>query len=293
MSSWTSSVRVAAVAVSGLVLAACQSAAWPPPGLFHSVPGESLRAPAPKAPTRAIAIGDGAVIEIKPGDTLSAIAKRTGTTIEDLIAANGIASPDRIYAGQTLTVPGAVETAAVAPPRKPVAAKPAPRRASAASRVGPKPEAAPPPSKAKRVVQRLPKKIPAPAPRASGRFAWPVAGRVISGYGSKGKGLRNDGINIAAKRGAAVKAADNGVVAYAGNELPGFGNLVLVKHAGGWFTAYGHNDHLLVERGAKVRRGQKIATVGSSGSATSPQLHFEVRKGRRAVNPTRHLARRS
>jgi len=138
----------------------------------------------------------------------------------------------------------------------------------------------------------VPAKLVAP-PRAGGRFAWPVAGRVISAYGAKGKGLRNDGINIAAKRGTAVKAAENGVVVYAGNELPGFGNLVLIKHAGGWFTAYGHSDSLLVERGTKVKRGERIATIGSTGSVTTPQLHFEVRKGRGAVDPSRHMMRRS
>ena len=112
---------------------------------------------------------------------------------------------------------------------------------------------------------------------------------MISSFGSKSKGLRNDGINIAAPRGAPVVAAENGVVVYAGNELRGFGNLVLIKHAGGWVSAYAHNDRLLVRRGDKVRKGQRIALVGSTGGVTSPQLHFELRKGKRARDPRKYL----
>lgn len=113
----------------------------------------------------------------------------------------------------------------------------------------------------------------------------PVRGRVISGYGPKPGGLHNDGINIAAARGSAVRAAENGVVVYAGNELRGYGNLLLVRHADGWMTAYAHNDTLRVGRGDKVAKGQVIATVGSSGNVAEPQLHFEIRRGSQAVDP--------
>ena len=102
--------------------------------------------------------------------------------------------------------------------------------------------------------------------------------------------LHNDGINISAPRGAAVRAAEDGVVAYAGNELGGYGNLVLVRHAGGWTSAYAHNEKLLVSRGNTVRRGQVIALVGSSGNVTTPQTHFELRRGARAVDPLKSLA---
>ena len=108
--------------------------------------------------------------------------------------------------------------------------------------------------------------------------------------GPKKNGLHNDGINIAAPRGAPVLAAENGVVAYAGNELRGFGNLLLIKHADGWMTAYAHTESLLVGPGDRVRRGQIVARVGDSGSVATPQLHFEIRKGTRAVNPSRLLA---
>ncbi len=123
----------------------------------------------------------------------------------------------------------------------------------------------------------------------SGLFLWPLRGKILSGYGAKDGGLFNDGINIAARRGESVVAAGDGVVVYAGNEIRGFGNLVLIKHANGWMTAYAHNDRLLVRRGERVRRGQTIAKAGSSGGVASPQLHFEVRKGSRAVDPVKYL----
>ncbi len=124
---------------------------------------------------------------------------------------------------------------------------------------------------------------------ARGVFVWPLKGRVLSGFGKKTKGLRNDGINIAAPKGTPVKAAGGGVVAYAGNELRGFGNLLLIKHKGGWVSAYAHNDSILVERGTEVEKGQKVATVGSTGNVSIPQLHFELRKKNRAVNPVSKL----
>lgn len=127
-------------------------------------------------------------------------------------------------------------------------------------------------------------------PAKTGRgFSWPVEGRVISGFGPRAGGLHNDGINIQAPAGAEVRAAENGIVVYAGNELRGFGNLLLVKHDGGYTTAYAHADRLLVDRGDKVRRGQVIATVGQTGNVSRPQLHFEIRKGPRPVDPRKEL----
>ena len=148
----------------------------------------------------------------------------------------------------------------------------------------------PAPAKIKRgPAKPPPSAVPRP-PAVSGKgFIWPVKGRVISGFGAKAKGLHNDGINIAAKRGTPVKAAENGVVVYAGNELRGFGNLLLIKHANGWVTAYAHNDKLLVKRGQKVAKGQRIATVGSTGGVKKPQLHFEMRRGRTPRDPRKYL----
>ncbi|WP_119391872.1 peptidoglycan DD-metalloendopeptidase family protein [Taklimakanibacter lacteus] len=120
-------------------------------------------------------------------------------------------------------------------------------------------------------------------------FRWPVKGRVISGYGSKPGGLRNEGINIAVPEGTDVRAAEAGVVAYAGNELKGYGNLVLIRHEGGWVTAYAHNKDLFVKRGDTVKRGDVISKAGQTGSVSSPQVHFEVRKGATAMDPMRFL----
>ncbi|WP_343868144.1 M23 family metallopeptidase, partial [Caenispirillum bisanense] len=128
-----------------------------------------------------------------------------------------------------------------------------------------------------------------PPARAGGRFAWPVKGPVLAGYGPAGPGLHNDGINIAVPTGTPVKASENGVVVYAGNELKGFGNLLLLKHDGGWMTAYAHNSELLVPRGATVKKGDVIAKSGATGNVDRPQVHFELRKGTKAVDPTKYL----
>jgi murein DD-endopeptidase MepM/ murein hydrolase activator NlpD len=135
--------------------------------------------------------------------------------------------------------------------------------------------------------------LPAPPARAGSKFIWPVDGTLLSGYGPKADGMRNDGINIGAPEGAPVKAAENGVVAYAGKELRGFGNLILIKHEGDYVTAYAHNEELLVKRGDIVRRGETIARVGSSGNVDSPQLHFEVRRGSQAIDPLSVMTQQS
>ena len=113
---------------------------------------------------------------------------------------------------------------------------------------------------------------------------------MITGFGPKPTGQQNDGINIAVPEGTPVKASDDGVVAYAGNELKGYGNLVLVRHSNGFVTAYAHASELMVKRGDSVKRGQTIAKSGQTGNVTSPQLHFEVRKGATPVDPIQHLA---
>jgi murein DD-endopeptidase MepM/ murein hydrolase activator NlpD len=132
---------------------------------------------------------------------------------------------------------------------------------------------------------------PLPALRPDSPFIWPVDGKVISKFGPAKDNLRNDGINIAAPVGAPVKASAAGTVAYAGNELRGFGNMVLLRHEDGWVTAYAHNSSLLVQKGQRVAQGQTIARVGSTGNVESPQLHFELRKGTKAVDPMKVLTR--
>ena len=120
-------------------------------------------------------------------------------------------------------------------------------------------------------------------------FRWPVRGKVITAYGAKTNGKANDGINLAVPEGTPVKAAEDGVVAYSGNELKGYGNLVLVRHANGYVTAYAHASELLVKRGDTIKRGQVIAKSGQSGEVGSPQLHFEIRKGSSPVDPLQFL----
>jgi murein DD-endopeptidase MepM/ murein hydrolase activator NlpD len=129
----------------------------------------------------------------------------------------------------------------------------------------------------------------APVQNHGGHFPWPLRGRVLASYGVAADGTHNDGINIAASRGTPIEAVESGIVAYAGNELRGYGNLVLVKHANGWISAYAHCDELLVKKGDPVYRGKVIAKVGATGGVSEPQLHFELRQGKRPVDPRGYL----
>ena len=128
-----------------------------------------------------------------------------------------------------------------------------------------------------------------PERSGQGKFLRPVDGNLISSYGPKANGLHNDGINIKVPKGTPVRAAENGVVVYTGDDLKGYGNLVLVRHEDQYMSAYAHLDKTLIQKGDIVKRGQSIATVGSSGQVDSPQLHFEIRKGTKALNPQRYL----
>jgi murein DD-endopeptidase MepM/ murein hydrolase activator NlpD len=195
-----------------------------------------------------------------------------------------------------LNVPGA-KTAAAAPvvqpvaPAQPVAAVAVPatkmaaiaapqqsvRLAQATTNVEEKP------------VAEAPVVKPSEATGALPTFRWPVRGKVITSYGAKTNGKSNDGINLAVPEGTPVKAAEDGVVAYSGNELKGYGNLVLVRHSNGYVTAYAHASELMVKRGDTIKRGQIIAKSGQSGEVGSPQLHFEIRKGSSPVDPLQFL----
>lgn len=221
---------------------------------------------------------------VEPGDTVYGIARAHGVDRSALTRINGIEPPYTIKAGHILRLPApteqvAVERVALAP------AEPAATEAAAVAAI----ELPAPPSEPIRPTSAATEAGPGgamqPPPRSGRSFLWPLRGRLISDFGAKEGGLRNDGINIAAPRGSFVRAAENGVVAYAGNELGGFGNLLLIKHADGWTTAYAHNEELLVERGDRVSRGQAIARVGSTGNIREPQLHFEIRKGKSPVDP--------
>ncbi|MHA1189163.1 MAG: peptidoglycan DD-metalloendopeptidase family protein [Alphaproteobacteria bacterium] len=247
-------------------------------------------APAPTAPA-------GGRYKVRSGDTLYSIARRHGVSTNQLMAANSM-SGSSIRSGQSLTIPGGSAIAAPTAiakasvnrqpaPTKLAMIRPAPKKAAAA----PAPVTYTPPRRLEAPVAPSKQQQTAQAPKkkATG-FRWPVRGRIISDYGKKPNGERNDGINIAVPAGVGVKAADDGIVIYSGNELKSYGNLVLVKHADGWVTAYGHNSKNLVKRGDTIRRGQVIAETGMSGGAKTPQLHFEVRKGANPVNPLKHMA---
>jgi murein DD-endopeptidase MepM/ murein hydrolase activator NlpD len=175
-----------------------------------------------------------------------------------------------------VSAPKPVEASKVAARAEPQAVKP----------VTPQPVApAPQPEAAKAPVQD-PEQTASVSTGSSGEFRWPARGRVIAGFGANGG---NEGINIAVPEGTPVKAAEAGTVTYAGSEVKGYGNLILVRHENGFVSAYAHNGSLNVKRGEQVKRGQVIATSGQTGNVTSPQLHFEIRKGSTPVDPIKHL----
>ena len=126
---------------------------------------------------------------------------------------------------------------------------------------------------------------------ANMKLRWPVKGKVIANFGQRPDGTHNDGVNLSVPLGTEVHAAEGGVVAYAGSELKGYGNLILVRHDNGWITAYAHNDEMLAKRGDKVKRGQVIAKAGKSGQVDQPQVHFELRQGSKPVDPTPYMER--
>ena len=219
---------------------------------------------------------------VQRGDTLYAVARDRRVDPYALARLNGLKPPYVIQTGETLVLPERTEAAAdrAEPPPGPTARAPTlPGTPQIAEQ-----QLAPP-----SISAAPPATVPGPPAVSGSGFIWPVKGQLLSNFGSKARGLRNDGVNIAARRGTPVMASEHGVVAYAGNELRGFGNLLLIKHEGGWITAYAHNDTILVKRGDTVRRGQPVATVGATGNVRSPQLHFELRRGRIAEDPVKHL----
>lgn len=220
---------------------------------------------------------------VRRGDTLYSLSRRYGVDVNTLAANNDIEPPYTLIVGQRLNIGGRnsrpTTFARNAPPAQTY--RPVTTVASAA----------PVTSVSSSNITNTPKTTPAPkvSKYRKTKFSWPVKGNICSRYGTIGKGRANDGINIRAPLGTAVKAADKGAVAYAGNELKGFGNLILVRHDDGWITAYAHNEKLLVKKGQRVAKGEKIATVGTTGGVNSPQLHFEIRAGKNPVDPTLYL----
>lgn len=239
---------------------------------------------------------------VNHGDTLASIARKNHISAAELARANGLAPSAKLKLGAKLTVPGA-KTAAVAAPLAPAPVGAAPVAAAlqpvaAAPAPTTKMAAVAQPAQSARLAQpttnieEKPAETPAKAAETTSSlptFRWPVRGKVITSYGAKTNGKSNDGINVAVPEGTPVKAAEDGVVAYSGNELKGYGNLVLVRHSNGYVTAYAHASELLVKRGDPIKRGQVIAKSGQSGEVASPQLHFEIRKGSSPVDPLQFL----
>ncbi len=285
--------------------------------------------PKPAVNRSALPRGAGRTIKVAQGDSLYTLSKRYDVPVEAIKDANGL-SDANLRLGQSLLIPGngasktvrpAPETQAAAKPGKPAqptqvttsspdirvvktttvttpdgptqsvpqpGAKPA---AAAQPSVAASPEVTGPaaPSGQSTQVASV-DRLPNPEPMSDTSFRWPVQGRIVSTFGTKPDGGHNDGIDVAVPAGTSVKAAENGVVAYAGNELKGYGNLVLIRHANNWVSAYANNAEILVKRGEQVRRGQVIAKAGASGQVGQPQVHFELRKGSRPVDPTKFMA---
>jgi murein DD-endopeptidase MepM/ murein hydrolase activator NlpD len=238
----------------------------------------------------------GGVHVVAPGETLSSVAHLSGHSRSAIAKANNITRDTKLRIGQQLTIPGTKPTrvAAANPVHSPQAAAgghtpavSAPAHSQPPQRVATA-EAGAPLAAAEPTAAKI--ETPAEAANAAGAFRWPVRGRVIAGFGPEPNGQHNDGINLAVPEGTSVKAAEEGTVAYAGNELKGYGNLLLVRHSNGFVTAYAHASELLVKRGDQVKRGQIIARAGQTGNVSSPQLHFEIRKGATPVDPMRYLS---
>lgn len=256
---------------------------------------------------------------VKSGDSLYAIAVRHKVSLAEIQSLNGITDPTKVKPGTVLRLPAsAVKPAAV--PAEPASAqaasqptiinaKPAqvaalnsPATASDASAEGVRPSSSavvppltemPPALSQRRAAQDTAGDAKAQQSEGvtGGKLRWPVRGRIIAGFGPGRNGQHNDGIKLAVPLGTEVHAAEAGVVAYAGNALKDYGNLVLLRHDNGWITAYAHNDSLAVKAGDRVTRGQVIARAGKTGAVDQPQLHFELRQGSSPVDPVPYLER--
>lgn len=294
---------------------------WTPTGVqpvsavaasYNAVPAAYNRPQQPAPSARNVHV-------VAEGETLYAIGRRYNVHPNDIVTLNGLSSLGKIRSGQRLQIPGGgtamvatmnpsapqsisvaaqkvaapapAVVAAVAQPfnaKKPVVSKPEMRAIAGVPSIPAEPVAARPAVSAPSIAA-VDTAIEPPSTDGTS-FRWPVRGRIIADFGVKPGGQRNDGINLAVPEGTTVKAAEAGSVIYAGNELPGYGNLVLVRHADDWVSAYAHNSAIRVKRGDQIRRGQTLATAGMSGSVSSPQVHFELRKKAKPVNPLDYLA---
>jgi murein DD-endopeptidase MepM/ murein hydrolase activator NlpD len=271
-----------------------RSAQLPPPAVPR------MTAPATVAAREPASRGAELVHVVEPGETLMALSRKYHVSLGQIARANNIKPFTKVEIGDRITIPGhrAEPLRQANAQRQDKPAAPPPGRVThvaSATSAAPSTVASVPATETARVATPETAKIenPVKAAEPAGSmpsFRWPVHGRVISAFGTKPNGSQNDGINVAVPEGTPIKAADDGVVAYAGNELKGYGNLVLIRHANGYVSAYANASELLVKRGETVKRGQVIARAGQTGNVDSPQLHFEIRKGSTPVDPSRFLA---
>jgi len=225
------------------------------------------------------------------GETLFSLGRKYGVSPFAIADANGLPNNAQLVTGQKVKIPAGGATAA----KKAAAPKLETAELTETGETGtekvaevPAPETVS--TSAGEETDSQPAAKPSTASDGASGMRWPVRGKIISGFGPKANGLKNEGINIAVPEGTSIRAAADGVVAYSGNELKGYGNLVLIRHEGNWVSAYAHNDSLLVKRGDKIKRGQVIAKAGKTGAVDQPQVHFELRKGSRPVDPLPHMA---
>jgi murein DD-endopeptidase MepM/ murein hydrolase activator NlpD len=298
-----------------------QSTPLPPPSASYAS-GSATRptgvtgSTAAVAPKPAMPVGGPAAASashvhiIAPGETLMKLSRQYNKPLIEIARANHIPPSTLVKIGDRIVIPGVRATqspqqlasrqpmASSAPPLVPPG-KPAPQIAQprlsvpATQKVVSTPAAASPTANVVTPAAQNPEppKVKQDATAAVPSFRWPVNGRIIQAFGPKPTGQQNDGINVSVPEGTAIKAAEDGVVAYAGNELKTYGNLVLIRHANGYVTAYAHASEIMVKRDDTVKRGQVIAKSGQTGSVTAPQVHFEIRKGSTPIDPGPFLAK--
>lgn len=192
---------------------------------------------------------------IKKGDTLYSISRRYNVDRSSLYRLNNLRINQKIYVGNSLIIPAENKKLK---------------------------------QKTKKKHKQVEKKKSVKQTKLS--FLWPTKGEIILSFGRIKSGFHNDGINIKSQENNPVIASETGEIIYTGNEIPGYGNLILIKHKNNWVTAYSHLKKIIYKKGQVVRRGQKIGIVGTSGNVNEPQLHFEIRKGKKALNPSKFLS---
>ncbi len=241
----------------------------------------NLRPPYGLEPGQVVYLPPPNIHVVERGETVYSVSRRYNVDTRSLAIMNGLERPWTVWPGDELRLPALARDEGWQPRR--VAAAPVAPARPAASSSGGAPVTIRPggTSREERMV--------AQNPVGPANFIWPVTGQVLKGFGDGADGLKNDGVNIAAATGTEVVATADGEVVYAGDELTGFGNLVLVSHSGGWVSAYAHADSLLVSEGQAVKQGQAIARAGSTGLATESQVHFELRQGQKVVDPGQYL----